>query len=129
MIFSKVFIFQNYETDREKITELLNAMSRNNRTFESLNCCEKTLSLVCRLDGEINNGGFSQYYFNTDGAYIQDTTACLQSIKAADCLELFEEANSIFYSDISEEEKHKRWEELDRKYYQLDDKRLYQFMG
>jgi hypothetical protein len=39
--------------------------------------------LIMILDGEVRNGGFNQYFFNTEGAYVNDTVAALQKMCGA----------------------------------------------
>ncbi len=38
----------------------------------------KWLHLIMIVDGEVGNGGFNQYFFNTEGAYADATVAALQ---------------------------------------------------
>lgn len=38
------------------------------------------LHLIMILDGEVRNGGFNQYFFNTEGSYAEDTIEALQKM-------------------------------------------------
>ncbi|SMF87802.1 protein of unknown function [Paenibacillus uliginis N3/975] len=128
IIFSKDYIFQRYDTDREKISEMLIAMSRNNRTFESLNESERTLSLACRLDGEIGNGGLSQYFLNSEGVYIEETIKCLQSLNAHEHRKIFDQASTAYLSNEDEETKYKYWSDLTEKYDRIDYNLIYKLL-
>lgn len=107
---------------------MLIAMSRNNRAFESLNESERTLSLVCRLDGEVCNGGLSQYFFNSEGTYIEETIKCLQSVQAHEHNRIFEQASAVFLSSEDEETKYKHWSELTEEYDNIDYDLIYKLL-
>lgn len=50
--------------------------------WDSLTEAEKHICAVQKLDGEVNNGGFSQYYFNSSGNYWQDALNGLAAMRA-----------------------------------------------
>jgi hypothetical protein len=50
--------------------------------WDSLTAAEKHVLAIRELDGEVNNGGFSQYYFNSSGNDWQDALDGLAAIGA-----------------------------------------------
>lgn len=89
---------------------------------------EKTIALITKLDGEVGNGGFVQYFFNTNGAFITETSMSFERIKNCDFYRLFEQAVIIFDSKLSGEAKEREWRELDNQYYRLNNSGLYSLM-
>lgn len=63
--------------------------------FEFLPIPQQRLILVVHLDGQVSNGGFSQYFFNSsdDSASV---AAALDDIGATNCARIFREAVSVF---------------------------------
>lgn len=57
--------------------------------------------------GEVGKGGFSQYFFNSNEIYIEETKKRLEILNNADYIKIFNNASEIFYSEKSEEEKDK----------------------
>jgi hypothetical protein len=50
--------------------------------WNSLTTAEKHISAIGELDGEVRNGGFAQYYFNSSGDHWEDAMAGLAAIGA-----------------------------------------------
>jgi hypothetical protein len=50
--------------------------------FEALSEEVKVAWLVHRLEAEVNNGGFHQFFLNSSGAYVHETIAALSAIGA-----------------------------------------------
>jgi hypothetical protein len=57
---------------------------------------EKVLACVWGLEGEVNNGGFDQYYFNSSGDHALDAVPSLEAIGAKHTANLVREANALF---------------------------------
>ena len=57
--------------------------------IEKLSNAEKAFFLVFQLEGEINNGGFSQLFYNSSGDFAGDTAAALREIGAYKVAEIY----------------------------------------
>ena len=57
--------------------------------IEKLTAAEKSFYLVFQLEGEVNNGGFSQFFFNHSGKYANELEAALVEIGANNMAEIF----------------------------------------
>jgi hypothetical protein len=51
---------------------------------EDASIARRTIWLTEYTNFEVGNGGFVQYFFNTDGEYVDDTVAALERIGAAE---------------------------------------------
>jgi hypothetical protein len=78
----------------------------------SLSDPERTFMLVSILEGEVNNGGFDQYYFNTAGDGALDTPAALRAIGAEHTAAIVERANAVFGAAGPPRDRHARQEAL-----------------
>ena len=102
------------------------------RNFESLNKYEKTVLFIEMLEGEVNNGGFDQYFFNSSGEYAHETLDALERIKATKTADILNEAIRSFpllpvpkctgtrrelLEDLPESVSGK-WEDLDDEFYE-----------
>jgi hypothetical protein len=57
---------------------------------------EKVLICIWQLEAEVNNGGFSQYYYNSAGDLAVDTPASLEAIGASRTAEIVRVSNELF---------------------------------
>lgn len=88
------------------------------------------------LDGEVNNGGFNQFFFNNSGQFAMDAVEGFRLIGAEQHAQLTEEAIALFFKEapklrrfwrprtlqgFSESYRHTQSGELDRRYYALAD--------
>lgn len=64
--------------------------------FASLSPAEQVFFCVWSLEAEVNNGGFSQFYYNSAGDVACETPAALRAIGAAHTASLVEKANAVF---------------------------------
>jgi len=107
------------------------ACSRTQGTvFEDLSEIDRILVTIWALEGDVNNGGFHQYYYNSSGdtAYYAPTALC--AIGATVMAGIVEKANSLFgpsgpppSGDAREEAllaltiSQEIWDSLDRQFY------------
>jgi hypothetical protein len=63
--------------------------------FEVLSGPERVFRAVWELEGEVNNGGFSQYFFNSSGALAPFVVDALRSIGANQTAQLLERAVNV----------------------------------
>ncbi len=64
--------------------------------FEALQEPEKVLVTIWAMEGEVNNGGFEQFFFNSAGDLAFYGPEALRAIGADTMAELAEKANSVF---------------------------------
>ena len=57
---------------------------------------EKVVLFIENLEREVNNGGFSQFFWNSSGDYAQETLAALKSIGANKTAEIVSKAFSVW---------------------------------
>lgn len=102
--------------------------------FDSFSEAEKTVYLVGDMVRQLDSGGFGTYFYNT-GYLASMLPRALNEIGANKCMKLVDEAISKFgkvpsndyekmlkeLSKITEDFKNDLWEELDKKYYELDE--------
>ncbi|HEU4387012.1 MAG TPA: DUF4375 domain-containing protein [Blastocatellia bacterium] len=55
----------------------------------------RALYLTWVVEGEVNNGGFNQYYYNTDGKFSEQATAAFEFFGAVEHAGLMREANAV----------------------------------
>lgn len=67
-----------------------------NRRFSDLSRPERVFILVWELEAEVNNGGFSQFYFNSAADRARDTAAALRTIGAERTASIVDRANASF---------------------------------
>jgi hypothetical protein len=87
--------------------------------FDELDEIEKYLFMVGKILMEVNNGGFDQYFFNTDGIYARETLQFLKLIDEIKISNLLFKAISIFDTDKSDDEKYDEFNGLDKEFYEL----------
>ncbi|MDW8802182.1 DUF4375 domain-containing protein [Clostridium sp. A1-XYC3] len=88
--------------------------------YDKLEENEKNLFMVGKILMEVNNGGFDQYFLNTEGIYARDTLHFLKLIGETKFSKLFSEAVNIFESDTTDDEKYDDFNELDDDFYEFD---------
>lgn len=132
---SKIDKVLSIEDETEKVIEigqLLWDKSKNDDNFESLNLEEKTVLYIEMLEGQVNNGGFDQYFFNSSGDYAHETLEALERINAPQMRSILDEAIKSFpitpvpkdtekrrkYMDDLPESVIDSWERLDNKFYE-----------
>ena len=103
--------------------------------FNNLSEIEKTFICIWSLEGEVNNGGFDQWFFNSSGDWAFDTPPSLLRIGAEATAGIVEKAISYFPDGNPSKNMIKRrkqmkkvtdiietkWNELDDKFYEYED--------
>jgi hypothetical protein len=82
--------------------------------FEELSEEDQTVILIWSLTGEVNNGGFDQYYFNSSGDFATETVSALSRIGAIRTAQLLVQANGLFPTQPPPKNREQRIAELDR---------------
>jgi len=103
--------------------------------YEKLSDNEKLIYCIWWLEGEVNNGGFHQFFWNSAGNYTKDTLKYLLAIDAKHTAELLRKASQIAFGgeapadgnkrqdllEIDEEEKMDKLNLLDNDFYKYQD--------
>ena len=103
--------------------------------FNNLSVLEKTFICIWSLEGEVNNGGFDQWFFNSSGDWAFDTPPSLVRIGAEATAGIVEEAISYFPGGNPSKDLKKRrkqmekvtelieakWNKLNDKFYKYED--------
>ncbi len=111
------------------INEYLN--SRFYRDPSSISEFEKDVIYVENLEREVNNGGFSQFFYNSSGDYTYETLTALERIGAKIVSGLLQSAIEVFPDKTVPKDREIRqntmekienvaediWSELDNKFY------------
>ena len=104
--------------------------------YEKLTWPEKVFVCVWGLEGEVNNGGFDQYYFNSSGDHTLDAVPSLEAIGAKHTATLVRQANTLFGEagpspdrfarqkqlDVLGNAKTKKMNEIEEKFFTYKDK-------
>src|SRR5262245_24322969 len=80
--------------------------------FEKLSAPEKVFQCVWGLEAEVNNGGFSKFYFNSAGDHAADTVKSLEAIGAEHTANLVRRANALFGEAGPSPDRFKRQKQL-----------------
>lgn len=64
--------------------------------YDSLNAEDKVFVAIWSLDGQVNNGGFDQYFFNETGELWKETLWALEAIGSEHITGLFKQAIAVF---------------------------------
>lgn len=86
---------------------------------ESLNEVQKTVLCMSKLEMEVNNGGFDQFFFNTNNEWDDILVASAKRIGAFDVARICEKAIEIIKSDLDEDTITQRLnDECDKVFYE-----------
>ncbi|MBL7733759.1 MAG: DMP19 family protein [Chitinophagaceae bacterium] len=104
-------------------------------TLDHLTVSQKTFYFNQNLEREINNGGFSQYFYNSSGNFAHETITSLRTIGANKTADILQQAIDQFPSSVVPKDRIKRqeileqiedtanevWEQLDQAFYKYED--------
>lgn len=120
---------------RELWRELVDKVYKQEGGFAALSEAEKTYYAVNTLSGEVYNGGFIQYFDNTDGEHYMYAELGLEILSATHSLRLLRQAKiALFGSAIVPTDQALRWaiirkhtdepdlDALDTEFYKDEDK-------
>jgi hypothetical protein len=71
-----------------------------NTEFAKLSACEVVFGLVWELEGEVNSGGFQQYFHNSSGSFAPYVVDALRRLGAMKTAELAERAIGAVGSSV-----------------------------
>ena len=81
--------------------------------FNHLSETEQTVILIRSLQGEVSNGGFDQFYYNSSGDFAAETVVALERIGAKRIAAVVAESNRLFPTQPPPSERSVRIAELD----------------
>jgi len=116
MTMSKVFEIQDPSDFYFKLIEVLYSRIENSgsQSWDCLNAGEKAAIAIWELDGEVNNGGFDQYFFNSSGDHALEAVPALKLVGAVKTEALVRKALTAFPHGVPSEDRDIRCEQLDR---------------
>lgn len=85
------------------ISNALCEKSNYGEEFSKLNEYEKVFLVMDKLDMEVNNGGFDQFFDNTDGHYNDILVSSAEAIKAYDIAKICRKALAIYAKNVDAE--------------------------
>lgn len=85
------------------IFNALNEKSNYGEEFSKLNEYEKVFLVMDELVMEVNNGGFDQFFDNTDGHYNDILVSSAEAIKAYDIAKICRKALAIYAKNVDAE--------------------------
>jgi hypothetical protein len=116
------------------ISKLDGHEDREAQIVKSLSAGVRATWLTWIVEAEVNNGGFNQYYYNTDGVFASEAVAAFEYFGAKEHAALMSEANSVRAAEaaemaqfkqqgtleaISESYEHSKLGPLDERFYKL----------
>jgi len=81
--------------------------------FNGLSSGEKVFICVWSLKGEVDNGGFDQFFYNSSGDYADYTPTALRKIGAERVADIVDKAIALFPNGKPPQENHLRIQQLD----------------
>lgn len=85
------------------ISNALYEKSNYGEEFSKLNEYEKVFLVMDELDMEVNNGGFDQFFHNTEGHYNDILVSSAEAIKAYDIAKICRKALAIYAKNVDAE--------------------------
>ncbi|GAA0878032.1 hypothetical protein GCM10009119_10000 [Algoriphagus jejuensis] len=87
-------------------TKVPDSYDKEYETVMAWNRSRQAIYLIWLLEGQVNNGGYNQFYFNSSGQFYKQVPDVLKLVGANKFAELTERANMIFEDDNQEITKH-----------------------
>jgi hypothetical protein len=69
---------------------------------------------LCWLDGDVRNGGFTQYYFNSSGELAPYAVKAAKAVGASQLAAIIQKANALFGKDGPDPDRDKRMDQLSK---------------
>lgn len=122
-----------YSKVAQSIYAEMDAIDANEEWYELLSPARRAVVLADQLDGEVNNGGFDQYFLNSSGDGAALAPAALRLLGQEKVAQMVERANAQFpggppadrnlrliQMKILPEQARQVWSALDDEFYKLD---------
>jgi hypothetical protein len=69
--------------------------------YQELSVPERIFRIIWELEGEVNNGGLDQYFFNSSGSLVPDVVDALKTIGAFRMAGILEDAIRLMPTNVS----------------------------
>ena len=112
---------QEDEIIQYHISNALCEKSNYGEEFSKLNEYEKVFLVMDKLDMEVNNGGFDQFFHNTDGHYNDILVSSAEAIKAYNIAKICKKALAIYAKHAEEESPIEELNTCDDAFYASED--------
>ena len=96
---------------KERLDAILDRLE--NDGFHVLTPTERTVYFAFFFDAEAHNGGFDQFFFNSQGNFARWTVPALEEIGALKAAGLLRRAMEVFGADGPSPDRVERWEQMD----------------
>ena len=114
--------FSEFKNNDEPASDLFNkcmdivfeGSDGNEEFIERISPEARFVYLLWSFDGEIHNGGFDQFFFNSIGDYAQEILSNLESLGASKSASLLKEAMTYFPDSKPSTVREERWKELEK---------------
>lgn len=104
----RVLELENESQVYSKLLERVHQLSRYGMDLSKLSYVQRVVLYVANIEGEVNNGGFNQFYFNTSGDYAHETHEALIFIGAHKTADVLRRANDLYPSNKVPRDRAKR---------------------
>lgn len=108
----RVLELKNDSEIYSKLLERVHQLSKYGMELSKLSYVQRVVLYVSNLLGEVNNGGFNQFYFNTSGNYAHETHEALVFISAHKTADILEQANELWPAKKVPRDREKRIQTL-----------------
>lgn len=95
-----------------KLLERVHQLSKYGMDLSKLSYVQRVVLYIANVTGEVNNGGFNQFYFNTSGNYAHETHEALMFIGANKTAGILKQANDLWPDQLVPRDRDKRFEML-----------------
>jgi hypothetical protein len=100
---------KEYDPFRELWVSLVKR-SADNQELDGWSIQEKVYFSVCLMEGDVYNGGFDQYFYNSSGNYYRLALSGLEEMGAENSARLLKEAaRTMFDTDYPPDSRSERW--------------------
>jgi hypothetical protein len=111
---------KKYDPYRELSMSLVHRVHHTEAGYNGLTRDERLYHTLVVLRGEVYNGGFHQFFFNTSGGMYRDACTGLELLGAEQSLRLLEQAKNVLFGLVEpSDDQADRWSEM--KQYSDDD--------
>lgn len=80
----------------------------------ALSAPERTVYMAYFMDAEVHNGGFDQYFFNSQGNHSAETVKALEAVGASRSANHLRRARALFKPEAPSPDRDVRWAQMDR---------------
>lgn len=112
---------QEDEIIQYHISNALCEKSNYGEEFSKLNEYEKVFLVMDKLDMEVNNGGFDQFFHNTEGHYNDILVSSAEAIKAYNIAKICKKALAIYAKYVEEDSVIEELNTCDDAFYASED--------